>query len=119
VQVRRGLLVEDEEISAGLDEGVGVPLRPLDHEMNLEGELRPAPHRLDDRNPQGQVGHEQPVHDVDVEPIRPAPLGVGDLLPEAQAVRGEDGGKDLHARVSPWARATVRVKAAASRTDFT
>ena len=96
VQVGSRLLMEDQQIAPGLDEGIGVALGPLDHEVNLERQLRPSPHRLHHRDAERQVGHEQPVHDVDVEAVRAAPLGIGDLLSEPQVVRREDGGEDLH-----------------------
>src|SRR5262249_18270325 len=79
-------LVEEADVAARLDEVRGVALRALDHQMDLERKLRPPAHRLHDRDPHREVGDEQPVHDVDVEAVRPAPLGIGDLLAEAQVV---------------------------------
>ncbi len=51
--------------------------RVLDHEVDVDGQARLAADGRDEPGPEGQVGHEMPVHDVDVDevgPGRPRPV---------------------------------------------
>ena len=64
--------------------------------------------RLDDRQAEGQVGHEVVVHDVDVEPVGGRGHGRG-LVGEPGEVGGQDAGRDLNGhdshcagRARPW-----------------
>ena len=52
--------------------------------------MRHFPQRADDRRAHRNVGHEMPVHDVDMDAIRAGSLGLGHLIAQA----GEIGRKD-------------------------
>ena len=71
VEMGRGLDVEGDPVGPGFveqgDEGPGV----LDHEMDVDGQARLAPDGRDELGAEGQVGHEVPVHDVDVDEVGP------------------------------------------------
>ena len=54
--------------------------------------------RLHHRRPEGDVGDEVAVHDVDVDGARAAALGGGDVLAEAREVGGEDRRREDHWR---------------------
>lgn len=49
----------------------------------------------DDGGAEGDVGHEVPVHDVDVQPLRAVLFdGAGAFCTQVGEVGGEDGGRD-------------------------
>jgi hypothetical protein len=47
-----------------------VTLRLLDHQMNVQGKLCPAPASLDDQRAHRDGGDERPIHHIDVDPVR-------------------------------------------------
>jgi hypothetical protein len=64
----------------------------LDHQVAVERHRADLLERLEDRQPEGQVGHEVRVHDVEVEPV-----GVGDplrLLGQPGEVRRQQARRD-------------------------
>ena len=91
MEVAADLLVDAHQVGPGFgevgDEGVGV----FDHHVAVEGQPGDGAEGLDHGRPEGDVGHEVAVHDVDVEEGGSAAFGRGDLVGEMGEVRGEDG----------------------------
>jgi len=52
--------------------------------------MRHSPKRLDDRGAHGEIRHEVSIHHIDVDPIRPGPLGLDHLITQAGEVSGEN-----------------------------
>jgi hypothetical protein len=73
-----------------------------DHQVDVERLGGVRPQRLHHRRPDGQVGDEMAVHDIDVDPVRPRLVDRADLLAEPGEIGRKDGRGDadglLHAR---------------------
>ena len=65
-----GFGVHGNAVAARRGEGFEIGIGGLDHEMAVEHLVRMRPQRRDDRRPEGDVGHEMPVHHIEVDPIR-------------------------------------------------
>ncbi len=90
MEVDRGFLMHGHPVGARIEEqGDEVP-RPLDHQVDVQGEPGGFPERSDSLRPEGQVGHEVPVHDVDMDQVGAGLLGHLHRL----AHLGEIGGQD-------------------------
>ena len=63
-----------DTVGASLDERLEITIRVLDHQVHVERQPGDLADGLDDRRANGDVGHEVPVHDVDVHQIRAAAL---------------------------------------------
>src|SRR6516164_3858986 len=63
--------------------------------MRIQREPGYLAERFQDRNSNRQVGHEVPVHDVEMDQVGARALDLGDLFSQARKVRGEDGRGDL------------------------
>ena len=101
VEVGRRLDVERDPVGPGLVEqghkGAGV----LDHEVDVDGQAGFAADGRDELGAEGQVGHEMPVHDVDVDEIGPGLLGQPDGLAEPREIGGQDRrGDEDHQRLT-------------------
>ena len=94
MEVRAGFPVHRHRVGTGLGEGAQVALGLADHEVDLEGEVGLAAKRPQGVGPEGEVGHEVAVHDVDVEPVGAAPLQPVDRLRQPAEVSGEQRGGD-------------------------
>jgi hypothetical protein len=94
VVFRFGLDMHGDGIRAGLEETRQIMIGMLDHEMNIERELRQFAHRGDKSGPKGNIVHEMAVHDVEMEPVGAGFLGAPDFAAELGEVRGEDGRRD-------------------------
>jgi hypothetical protein len=66
----------------------------LDHEVNIERELRELAHRRDHGRPEGNVVHEVAIHDVEMEPVGAGFFGAPDFVRELGEISGENGGRD-------------------------
>src|ERR1041385_6122019 len=66
--------------------------------MNVEKHFRAGPDGFDDMRPEGNVRHEMAVHDIQVQPLRARPVGALDLFGEASVIRGQQRGRNNHAR---------------------
>ena len=100
-EVRRRLDVHGHGVRARPGELGQVALRPLDHQVHVEDRAvrrRQGAQGLDHLRADAQVGHEVPVHDVDVDAAHARFEGLGDVLAQAGEVRREDGGGDLQGR---------------------
>ncbi len=88
-----GLHVHGDRVGE-VGEAGEVEIGALDHEVDIEREVRVARSGLHDGGAEGDVVHEVPVHDVAMDPIAPGLGDAGDFLAEAAEVGGEDGGGD-------------------------
>lgn len=91
LQVRRALGVHGEERRARADEGLGVAVRVLNHEVDVQRQGTDRVHGADHVRAKGDVGNEPAVHDVHVQEIGPGGLHAAGLLAHAGKVRGEHG----------------------------
>ena len=107
MKVRAGLGVHDDRVSAGSREGFEVGVGRRDHQVHVEGLVRVRAHRRDDRRPEGDVGHEMPIHHVEVEHVGAGRRHRAHFGAEHREVGGQDGRQDLqgsHRRASWRAR---------------
>ena len=63
-----GFDVDADQVGAGFCERLDVAVRLIEHEMHIEEELRRLAQRGDRARAEGEVRHEMPVHDVEVNP---------------------------------------------------
>jgi len=70
--------VEGDRIAAGFEVVVEEAAGLVDHQVGIERQLRPLAQVLDGRGPEGQVGHEMGVHDVEVDPVGTGRLDAAD-----------------------------------------
>ncbi len=94
VVFRFRLDVDGNGIRAGFEEAGQIMIGMLDHEMNIERELRQLAHRGDDRGPKGNVIHEMAIHDVEMHPVSARFFGAPDFGGELGEIRGEEGRSD-------------------------
>ncbi len=94
VEVRLGLDVDRDPRRARVEILVERPERLLDHQVDVEGDLRVPAKRAQDQGADGEVRHEVPVHHVEMDEVRPAPLAGRDRLVQPSEVGGEEGGGD-------------------------
>jgi hypothetical protein len=87
IQVNAGFLVYRDPVCACLgkcrNEFVGI----LDHQVAIQRAGGCFAERLDDRRPNGEVGDEMPVHDVDMDHGRSALRSALHLLAEVGEIR--------------------------------
>jgi hypothetical protein len=89
-----GLDMQRDEVRAGLGEGLDVGIDRRDHQMHVEQLARAAADRLQDVGPEGDVGHEMPVHHVAMDPVAAGGVDPLDLGAQRGEVGGEDRGRD-------------------------
>jgi len=89
VQIAVALPVDEKRVGASRGKLVEKEVRVRDHQMRFEGQMRHSPKRLDDRGAHGEIRHEVSIHHIDVDPIRPGPLGLDHLITQAGEVSGE------------------------------
>ena len=88
--------VDGDGIRAGFEEARQIMIGMLDHEMNIERQLRVFAHGRDDRGPEGNVIDEMAIHDVEMQPIRARFFRAMDLRFEMGEIRGEDRWRHKH-----------------------
>jgi ribulose-phosphate 3-epimerase len=86
-----GLDVDGETFGAGLGERGHVAVGMAEHQVHVEVQLRQRTEVGDDLRAEADVGHEVPVHDVDVQPAESGRLDRADALREGAVVGGEEG----------------------------
>ena len=79
---------------AGPGERFDVAIGVADHQVHVERHLGDALERRDDRRADGDVRHEVPVHDVDVDQVGAAALDGGDRVAERREIRGQNRRRD-------------------------
>lgn len=94
MDVRAGLVMHGDAVRAGLRERIEIRIDGGDHQMDVERLGGDAAHRLHDRGAERDVGHEMPVHDVDMDPVGAGRIDGADLLTQFGEVGGQDRGGD-------------------------
>ena len=89
VEMGHGFGMHRDRVRARLRVGPDVFGSVLDHQVGVERQVRAAPDRRDHHRPEGQVGDVVPVHDVEVQPVRPGIFHRPDLLRQTGEVGGE------------------------------
>ena len=81
--------------------GSGEPLDPAggldDHEVDVDRQIGSRTNGLDDREADADVGHEDAVHDVDVDEVSAGRFDRGDLLAETAKISRQDRRSDRYA----------------------
>ena len=90
----RCLKVHADHINPRVDERFNELVGILDHEVGIKGQISAAAELRHNRGPEGDVGNEMPVHDIEVDDVRSAPVHLGDLLAQTTEVGGKKGGGD-------------------------
>src|SRR6185295_1186105 len=96
VGVRGRLGVEGDRVGAGAGELLDVPLRALDHQVDVDraaGVVDLVGDRARHQRADRDRRHEVPVHHVDVDQARARVHHLGDLFAQAGEVGGEDRGR--------------------------
>jgi hypothetical protein len=70
VQMRASLVMHRKAVRASLTKSRYEAVRLYDHQMDVQDFLRQWAHRLNNRKAETDVGHECPVHHVQVQPFR-------------------------------------------------
>src|SRR6266513_6512463 len=66
----------------------------LNHEMDVERQIRELANNRDDSRAEGNVIDEMSVHDVAMNPIGPGLLNSAHFIGQSGKIRGKDGGGD-------------------------
>src|SRR5690606_14074192 len=96
VQVRPCLGVDGDDVGAGAREGSDVGIDRGDHQVAVEHLGGQRAQRRHHQRPDGEVGDEMAVHDVDVDIVGATLVDGPDLLAEAGEIGGEDRGGDAN-----------------------
>ena len=96
VDVRPGLDVHGDDVGAGLGEGFEIGIARRDHQVHVERLSGVRAQRLHDVGTDRDVGHEVPVHHVDMDPVGAGGIDRAHLLAEP----GEVGGRGSTATIS-------------------
>ncbi len=80
VQVRAGLLMDQDVVGAGADELGGVLIGVGNHEVNVQLEARNLADGLDHRDSDADIGDEVAIHDIDVQEASAGALDLGDFI---------------------------------------
>ena len=103
MQVGARLDVNGDAVGAGLGKRLDVGIDRRDHQMHVEGQRAVGSERRDDARADGQVGHEMPVHHIDMQPVRTGVRDRPHLLAKARKVSRQNGRRDpellLHGEV--------------------
>ncbi len=97
MQVRARFHMDCQHISSCLSEGLKVAFRLLDHQVHIQhgsGFISQRTQCLHDQRTNGDVGHEMPIHHVDVEPVGPGAEGFAALVFETSKVGRQDGWRE-------------------------
>ena len=90
-----GLGMHDDQVGAGLGEGLEIGVGRRDHQVGVEAAWSLCgAERLHDVRAEGDVGHEMAVHHVEMDPVRAGLVDRAHLLAQAGEVGGEDRGSD-------------------------
>ena len=82
-------------IGAGLDEGFHIPDGPVDHQMYVQRQFCHGTNGLHHRDTDGNVGHENAVHNVHMDHVRTVLLDVTNVPLQIRKIRSQDGRGDL------------------------
>ena len=71
-----------------------VSFRLLDHQMHIEWQLCGSAQSRHHERPDGDIGHEAPIHHVHVQPVGARAFTRDDHLVEVKEIRGDDRWSD-------------------------
>ena len=81
--------MEGDDVCTRLGEGFEILFRLHNHQVDIQGFLGFLLNRLNDRDSEGDIGHEAAVHHVTVEPVGFAAVDHLDVAFQVQEVGGE------------------------------
>ena len=96
----RRLGVDGNHVRARTREVLDVAVGTVDHEMHVHRAGGHTPHRVGDKGPYRDVGHEMPVHDVDVDPLRAGLVDRAHLASQLREAAAQNRRRDLDAHGS-------------------
>jgi hypothetical protein len=79
-----------DDVRAGLGEGFEIRIARRDHQVHIEHFPGVGAQRLHHIGADRDVGHEVPVHDIDMNPIRTGRIDGAHLVAELCEVGGQD-----------------------------
>ncbi len=92
--MRAGLGMHRDVIAAGLGEGLKIRVAGRDHQVRVEDLFGVRAHRLDDVGAVGNVGHEMPVHHVEMDPVGAGLVHGADLFAQFGEIGRQDRRRD-------------------------
>ena len=84
--MRTGFHMHGDDIGAGLGEGLEIRVARRDHQMYVEHFLGVSAKRFHHVRPDGDVGDEMTVHDVEVDPVGSRRIDRADFLAQLAEV---------------------------------
>src|ERR1019366_597053 len=90
--------VDVDLIRAGAGERFQQDFRPGTHQVDVEENLYERTKRLDHLRAEGNILHEMPIHDIEVEPIGARAVHACGLFCETSEIGGQQRGGNNHAR---------------------
>ena len=92
--MRTGLDMHGNDVGARLGEGFEIRIARRDHQVHVERFFGVRPDRFDDVGPDGNIGHEMAVHDVDMDPVGAGGVDRVDFVAQFCEIGGEDRGRN-------------------------
>ena len=83
-------LVHDQRVGPGLGKRLEVAVRLGDHQVNFQRDRAKRLEPSHDHRPERDIRDEVPVHDVDVNPVRPGGDDLRHLVGQVRQVGRED-----------------------------
>ena len=78
--MRASLGMYGDDVGASIGKGCEIGISGCDHQMAVEDLGRSTANGLYDRRSKRDVGHEVPVHDVEVDPVGTGRIDIADLI---------------------------------------
>ena len=94
MQMGAGFRMHRDVIAAGLGEGLKIGIGWRDHEVRVKDLLAVRADRLDDVGAIGNVGHEMPVHHVEMDPVGARRVHGADFFAQFGEIRRQDRRRD-------------------------
>ena len=88
--MRSGFGMHGDDIGARLGEGFEIRIARRDHQMHVENLLGVRAERLHHVGADGDVGHEMPVHHVDMDPVAARLVDGAHFLAQPREIGGEN-----------------------------
>ena len=92
--MRPALSVDGDDVGARFGESGDIGIDRRNHQMHVERERRMRPQRGDDARPEGDVGHEMPVHHIEMNPVGAGLRHRARLLAQPREIGRENRGRD-------------------------
>src|SRR5512146_2450431 len=91
MQMDTGFLMHTDPVRSRIDKGWNEVVRPLDHQVNIQGHIDNLADRLHHRRSDRQVGDKMPIHYVEMQHGGPRRNSLADLFAQARKIGGKDG----------------------------